>query len=209
MKSLNSGSTRMSFWIASLKLTSVAPENWCLEDNPASFLGLGLFPGANLLLVLGSVNSLTIFNLGDGKTWQILVSHLFDPTMKRPFKWQVIHFFEVFVKLLVLGRRSPSKVSGWSVEQLWKIHLDRMVPYLSLTCATTWVANGMPLLVCFEASTKLLHGPIEDGGFEIFPRWFDEMALLVRLSHVIFSGHLNLKFYRKSNIQNGETVGNR
>ena len=76
---------------------------------------------------------------------------------------------------------------------------------------------GMPLLVCLEASTKTSARTNGRWGAWFFsvPRWFDERALLVRLSHVNFSGHLNLKFleqklgcsYRKSNIQNGETVG--
>ena len=43
--------------LPSLKLTAKAPENGWLEYDPASFWGVnfGLFSGANLLLVLGSV----------------------------------------------------------------------------------------------------------------------------------------------------------
>lgn len=49
-----------------------------------SFLGLGLFPGANLLLVLGSVNSLgqisgVLENLGDRKNWQFFSCHTLKP----------------------------------------------------------------------------------------------------------------------------------
>lgn len=65
-------------------------------------------------------------------------------------------------------------VPGGSVE---KLTLNRIVPYLSLTCATTWVAsccwNQQACRAChcwfvWRLLPRLLHGPMEDGGLDFF-----------------------------------------
>ena len=177
---------------------------------------------------IGSVNSLGQISGVSGKfgwpkklaTWR--VSHL-ETQRFSPFKWQVI---QLYICLRCFWSywfcwRSPSCFRL----KCWKIHLDRMVPYLSLTCATTWVAsccwNQQAGQAChcwfvWRLLPRLLHGPMEDGGLDFFQSPDDLMKGLYLWDYLMWflSGHLNLEFlektegsYRKSSIQNGETVG--
>ena len=169
-----------------------------------SSLGLGLFPGPNLLLVLGSVSSLARFQGYIFKIWVTekagdVTCHTLKPNNSAHSNDKLYSYTFGFVEEVHL-------VSGWSVE---KFTLNRMVPYLSLTCATTWVAsccwNQQACRAChcwfvWSLLPRLLHGPMEDGGLDFFQSPDDLMKGLYLWDYLMWflSGHLNLEFLEKN-----------